>query len=54
MAERRLLQRECNNLCLDLGRNPVRQDRLLATDLLQRQLAAFVVKLLEAVKLSRL
>ena len=31
-------------------RGPVRQDRLLAADLLQRQLAAFVIEFLEAVE----
>src|SRR4029453_18268155 len=35
---------------LDLRRCTVLQDRLSATDLLQRQLAAFVVELLEAVE----
>src|SRR6202011_2067396 len=32
------------------GRGPVRQDRLLAADLLQRQLAAFVIEILEPVE----
>ena len=35
---------------LDLRRDPVLQHRLLAADLLQRQLAAFVVQLLEPVE----
>jgi hypothetical protein len=35
---------------LDLRRHAVLQDRLAAADLLQRQLAAFVVQLLEAVE----
>src|SRR6516225_12323565 len=35
---------------LDLDRRAVLQDRLLAADLLQRQLATFVVQLLEPVK----
>src|SRR6202040_2040458 len=49
-AEGRLLQRKFNDPRLDLGRGPVRQDRLLAADLLQRQLAAFVIEFLEAVE----
>src|SRR3977135_2243427 len=43
-------QRKFNDPLRDLGRGPVRQDRLLAADLLQRQLAAFVIEILEAVE----
>src|SRR3982074_1506852 len=50
LAEGRLLQRKFNDPLRDLGRGPVRQDRLLAADLLQRQLAAFVIEILEAVE----
>src|SRR6202022_3315060 len=50
LAEGRLLQRKFNDPRLDLGRGPVRQDRLLTADLLQRQLAAFVIEFLEAVE----
>jgi hypothetical protein len=50
LAEGRLLQGKCDNLCLDLRRDPVRQDRLLAGDFLQRQLATFVIELLKPVK----
>jgi hypothetical protein len=45
-----LLQRKFNDPRRDLGRGPVRQDRLLAADLLQRQLAAPVIEFLEAVE----
>src|SRR3979411_449360 len=48
LAEGRLLQRKFNDPLRDLGRGPVRQDRLLASDLFQRQLAAFVIEILEA------
>src|ERR1700730_3493470 len=50
LAEGRLLHRKFNDPLRDLGRGPVRQDRLLAADLLQRQLAAFVIEILEAVE----
>src|ERR1700731_1354183 len=50
LAEGRLLQRKFNDPRRDLGRGPVRQDRLLTADLLQRQLAAFVIEFLEAVE----
>jgi hypothetical protein len=50
LAEGRLLQRKFNDPRLGLGRGPVRQDRLLAGDFLQRQFAAFVIKLLEPVE----
>ena len=50
LAERRLLQRKGNDPCLDLRRGPVREDRLLPGDFLQRQLAAFLVELLEPVE----
>ncbi len=50
LAEGRLLQRKFNDPRLDLGRGPVRQDWLPAADLLQRQLAAFVIEFLEAVE----
>ena len=50
LAEGRLLQRKFNDPRLDLGRGPVRQDRLLTADLLQCQLAALVIEFLEAVE----
>ena len=43
LAPGRLLDRQRDHCCLDLRRNTVFEDRLLATDLLQRQLAAFVI-----------
>src|SRR5262249_47204665 len=45
-----LLNGQRNDGILDLLRHPVLQHRLLAADLLQRQLAAFVVELLEPVE----
>src|SRR5215475_5514246 len=50
LAEGRLLNSQFNDGVLDLLRHPVLQHRLLAADLLQRQLAALVLKLLEAVE----
>jgi hypothetical protein len=44
LAERRLIEREGDNLRLNLRRDPVRHHRLLARDFLQRQLATFVVE----------
>ena len=41
LAEGRLLQRKSDDPRLDLGRGPVRQNRLLAGDFLQGKLAAF-------------
>jgi hypothetical protein len=46
----RLLNRQRHHRLLDLDRRAVLQDRLLAADLLQRQLATFVGQLLEPVK----
>jgi hypothetical protein len=46
----RLLEGERNNGVLDLLRQWILEPRLLAADLLQPQLAAFVVKLLETVE----
>ncbi len=50
LAKDRLIKRKLDDPRLDLGCGPLRQDRLLAVDLLQRQLAAFFVKLLEPVE----
>ena len=50
LAEGRLLNGQRNDGVFDLLRHAVLQHRLLAADLLQRQLAAFVVELLEAVE----
>src|SRR5262249_15613141 len=50
LAKVGLFQGERNNGVLDLLRHPILEHRLLAADLLQRQFAAFVVKLLEAVE----
>jgi hypothetical protein len=47
LAERRLLDGKSHNGVLDILWHTVLQHRLLATDLLQGQLAAFVVKILE-------
>src|SRR5204863_8797007 len=46
----RLLDRQFHHRRLNRRIHPVGQDRLRAADLLQRQLAAFVVELLEPVK----
>ena len=50
LTKRWLLERELNNGLLDLLGHPILQHRLLAADLLQRQLPATVVELLEVVK----
>jgi hypothetical protein len=50
LAKGRLVQRKLNDPRRDLGRGPVRQDRLLAGDFLQGELAAFVIELLESVE----
>jgi hypothetical protein len=50
LPECRLLERERNDRVFDLLSYAVLQHRLLAADLLQRQLAACIVKLLEAVE----
>src|SRR4029453_9158691 len=50
LAEGGLLQREVDDEGLDLGRGPVGQQRLLAAQLLQREFAAGLVELLEAVE----
>jgi hypothetical protein len=54
LAEGRPLQRKGDDPRLNLGRGPVRQNRLLAGDFLQGKLAALLIKLLEPEKLSRL
>ena len=46
LAPGRLLDGQANHRLFDLDRRTVLQDRLLAADLLQRQLAAFVVEML--------
>ena len=46
----RLLNGECHNGVFNVLRHAVLQHRLLAADLLQRQIAAFVVQLLETVE----
>src|ERR1700757_1853510 len=46
----RLLDGQRHHGLFDLDRRAVLQDRLAPADLLQRQLAAFIVQLLEAVK----
>ena len=51
---RRLLDGKRNDGVFDILRHAVLEHGLLATDLLQRQLAARVVKLLEAVEATRL
>src|SRR5437773_5993099 len=50
LAESGLFNGQRNDGILDLLRHPVLQYWLLAADLLQRQLAAFVVELLEPVE----
>jgi hypothetical protein len=50
LAEGRLLDRQRHDGILDFLRHAVLQHRLLAADLGQRQLPAFVVELLEAVE----
>ena len=50
LAPGRLLDRHLDRRLFDLDRRAVLQDRLAAADLLQRQLAAFVVQLLEPVE----
>ena len=50
LAPGRLLDRQRHHRRFDLGGNAVLQDRLLAADLLQRHLAAFVVQLLKPVE----
>jgi hypothetical protein len=50
LTEGGLLDGKRNDGILDLLWNAILQDRLLAADLLQRQLTAFLVKLLEAIK----
>jgi hypothetical protein len=50
LAEGRLLDGQRDNGVFDLLRHAVLHNRLLAADLLQRQLAAFVVQLLEAIE----
>src|SRR5918993_2599901 len=50
LTKGRLLDRKRNDGGFDLLRHTVLQHRLLASDLLQRQLAAFVIEFLEAVE----
>ena len=50
LAPGRLLDGQRHHGLFDLDRRAVLQDRLAPADLLQRQLAAFIVQLLEAVK----
>jgi hypothetical protein len=50
LSECRLLEGERNDRVFDLLRHAVLQYRFLAADLLQRQLAACVIKLLEAIE----
>src|SRR5437762_8493226 len=50
LAPGRLLDCHLDRRLFDVRRRPVLQDRLAAADLLQRQLAAFVVQLLEPIK----
>ena len=50
LAPGRLLDRQGDDGLLDLRRHSVLQDRLAARQLLQSELAAFVVKLLEAIE----
>ena len=50
LTKRWLLERELNNGLLDLLGHPILQHRLLAADLLQRQLAALIVQLFETVE----
>jgi len=49
LPEGRLRDGERHDRLLDLGRHPVLQNRRLAADLGQRQLAAFVVEFLEGI-----
>ena len=50
LAPGRLVDRHGDHRRLDLRQHPVLQDRLAARHLLQRQLAAFVVEILEPVE----
>src|SRR5215831_11663087 len=50
LAPGRLLNRQVDRRLFDFRRGAVLQNRFAAADLLQRQLAAFVIQLLEAVK----
>jgi hypothetical protein len=50
LAPGRLLDCHLDRRLFDVRRRPVLQDRLAAADLLQRQLAAFVVQLLEPIE----
>jgi hypothetical protein len=50
LAEGRLLDGECNDGIFDFLRHAVLENRLLAADLLQCQLAALIVQLLEAIE----
>src|SRR5262249_54819508 len=50
LAESRLIDRQRNDRFLDLVSDAVLEHRLAPRDLLQRQLSAFVVKLLEAIE----
>ena len=50
LAVRRPVQRKLDDDRLNVGRRAVLQDRFAPRQLLQRQIAAGVVKLLEAVK----
>ena len=50
LAKSGLLDGERNDSVLDLLRYTILQDRLLAADFLQRQFAALVVELLEAIE----
>ena len=50
LAPGRLVDRHGHHRRLDLGRDPVLQDRLAPRHLLQRQFAAFVVEILEPVE----
>jgi hypothetical protein len=50
LAPGRLIDRHRRHRCLDLRGDPVLQNRLAARQLLQRQLAAFVVEIFEPVE----
>src|SRR5690606_4239020 len=50
LTPRRLLQRQLHHRLLDLRRHPILQVRLPARHLLQRELSAFLVQLLEPVE----
>jgi len=50
LAPGRLVDRHGYDRLFDLGRNPVLQDRLASRHLLERQLPAFVVEILEPVE----